>query len=243
MVRTAAMDKIIIALDVEELDGARKLVGLLKDHVDAFKIGKQLFTRYGPEAVRMIHERGGKVFLDLKFHDIPTTVAKASREVTRLGVFMFNIHAMGGFDMMRQAVNAVHEMAFSLNCERPKVLAVTVLTSLGPEDLQRIGISADVEELVIRFARLGKDAGVDGVVASPREIGAIKKEYGSDFLVVTPGIRPMSSEGHDQKRTMTPVEAIQTGADYIVVGRPVTQAPDPLAVVKSIIDELVTKKS
>jgi orotidine-5'-phosphate decarboxylase len=243
MVRTAAMDKIIIALDVEELDGALKLVGLLKDHVGAFKIGKQLFTRYGPEAVRMIHERGGKVFLDLKFHDIPTTVAKASREVTRLGVFMFNIHAMGGFDMMRQAVNAVHEMAFSLNCERPKVLAVTVLTSLGPEDLQRIGISADVEELVIRFARLGKDAGVDGVVASPREIGAIKKEYGSDFLVVTPGIRPMSSEGHDQKRTMTPGEAIQTGADYIVVGRPVTQAPDPLAVVKSIIDELVTKKS
>lgn len=243
MVRTAAMDKIIIALDVEELDGARKLVLLLKDHVGAFKIGKQLFTRYGPEAVRMIHERGGKVFLDLKFHDIPTTVAKASREVTRLGVFMFNIHAMGGFDMMRQAVNAVHEMAFSLNCERPKVLAVTVLTSLGPEDLQRIGISADVEELVIRFARLGKDAGVDGVVASPREIGAIKKEYGSDFLVVTPGIRPMSSEGHDQKRTMTPGEAIQTGADYIVVGRPVTQAPDPLAVVKSIIDELVTKKS
>lgn len=243
MVRTAAMDKIIIALDVEELDGALKLVGLLKDHVGAFKIGKQLFTRYGPEAVRMIHECSARVFLDLKFHDIPTTVAKASREVTRLGVFMFNIHAMGGFDMMRQAVNAVHEMAFSLNCERPKVLAVTVLTSLGPEDLQRIGISADVEELVIRFARLGKDAGVDGVVASPREIGAIKKEYGSDFLVVTPGIRPESSEGHDQKRTMTPGEAIQTGADYIVVGRPVTQAPDPLAVVKSIIDEIATKKS
>jgi len=238
MAKTAAMDKIIIALDVEKLDDALKLAGLLKEHVGAFKIGKQLFTRYGPEAVRMIHECGGRVFLDLKFHDIPATVAKASREVTRLEVFMFNIHAMGGFDMMSQAVNAVHEMALSLNCARPKILAVTVLTSLGTEDLQSVGISADVEELVIKFARLGKDAGVDGVVASPREIRAIKKEYGNDFLVVTPGIRPKSSELQDQKRTMTPGEAIRAGADYIVVGRPVTQAHDPLAVVKNIVKEL-----
>ena len=238
MAKTPAMDKIIIALDVEDLNDALKLAGLLKEHVGAFKIGKQLFTRYGPEAVRMIHECGGRVFLDLKFHDIPATVAKATREVTRLEVFMFNIHSMGGFDMMSQAVNAVREMALSLNCIRPKILAVTVLTSLGTEDLQRFGISADVEELVIRLARLGKDAGVDGVVASPREVPAIKKECGSDFIVVTPGIRPGFSEEHDQKRTMTPGEAICAGADYIVVGRPVTQAPDPLSVVKNIIKEL-----
>jgi orotidine-5'-phosphate decarboxylase len=233
-----AKDKIIIALDVEELDKAQELVGLLKDHVGAFKIGKQLFTRYGPEAVRGIHASGGKVFLDLKFHDIPTTVAKASLEVARLGVFMFNMHAMGGFEMMRQAMAAVQEAAATLHCSRPRVLAVTVLTSLGSVDLKRAGFSADLEQLVTGLACLAKDAGLDGVVASPKEINAIKKVCGNEFLVVTPGIRPESSELNDQKRTLTPGEAIQTGADYIVVGRPVTRAPDPLAIVKNILKEL-----
>jgi len=238
MVNNDAIAKIIIALDVEELDSARELVSLLKDHVGAFKIGKQLFTRYGPEAVRMIHESSGKVFLDLKFHDIPTTVARAALEVSRLGVFMFNVHATGGFDMMRQAVTAVHAAASASNCDRPLILAVTVLTSLGPEDLQRIGFSAGIEKLVTGHACLAKDAGLDGVVASPKEIKAIKKQCGNDFLVVTPGIRPPASGHNDQKRTMTPGQAMQAGADYIVVGRPVTRAPDPLAVVKSIIKEL-----
>ena len=231
-------DRIIIALDVEELGEARDIAGLLKDHVGAFKIGKQMFTRYGTQAIDVVHALGGRVFLDLKYHDIPTTVAKASCEAARHGVFMFNMHALGGFEMMSQAAAAVGEMPSEPGLARPKMLAVTVLTSLGAEDLDRVGITSDVEALVIRLARLAKDAGMDGVVASPKEIGPVKKECGNDFLVVTPGIRPESSRMDDQKRTMTPAEAVRSGADYIVVGRPVTRAPDPLAAVKGIIREV-----
>lgn len=238
MATTPPKNKIIIALDFEELDRARELVVLLKDHVGAFKIGKQLFTRYGPESVRLIHGHGGRVFLDLKFHDIPTTVAKASREAARLGVFIFNIHALGGFDMMQQAVDTISRIEPFLSSDKPKILAVTLLTSLGPEDLKRVGFSDDTDGLVIRLARLAKDAGVDGVVASPQEIKAVKKQCGEQFLVVTPGIRPEASLPYDQKRIMTPRAAVRTGADYIIVGRPVTQASDPLAVVKKIIAEL-----
>ncbi len=238
MNKSRAGSRIIIALDVEELDSAKQLVACLKDYVGAFKIGKQLFTRYGPEAVRMIHEKGGQVFLDLKFHDIPTTVAKASREVARLGVFMFNMHALGGFDMMKQAAASVRDMAASADCSAPIMLAVTVLTSCGPEDLQRVGLSLDIDELVRQLAQLAKDAGMDGVVASPREIRLIKEQCGSEFLVVTPGIRPAQSGQDDQKRIMTPREAVQAGANYIVVGRPVTQAPDPVAVVQAIGREI-----
>lgn len=231
-------NKIIIALDVEELLEAQKLVDILHDKVGAFKIGKQLFTRCGPEALRMIHDRGGRVFLDLKFHDIPATVAHASCEAARHGVFMFNMHALGGFAMMKQAVDAVSALSRSLNRPRPVLLAVTVLTSLGPEDLQQIGITSPLEELVTRLARLARDAGMDGVVASPREIRTIKDACGKEFLVVTPGIRPRESAAHDQKRIMTPAEAVQAGADYIVVGRPVTGAADPRTAVQKIIDEL-----
>jgi len=235
---TAARDKIIIALDVEELDSARRLAELLSGSVGAFKIGKQLFTRYGPEALQLIHGLGGRVFLDLKFHDIPTTVAKASCEAARHGIFMFNMHALGGFAMMQQAADAVRGMAGALKRPRPLLLAVTVLTSHGPEDLRPLGITAGIDELVVRLARLAKDAGLDGVVASPREIGLIKKACGNDFVVVTPGIRPKAADAQDQKRTMTPAEAVMAGADYIVVGRPVTGAGDPLAAVRAIEDEL-----
>ncbi|MEI6125215.1 MAG: orotidine-5'-phosphate decarboxylase [Pseudomonadota bacterium] len=238
MNKTAAKDKIIIALDVEDLGSAKKCAALLCGHVGAFKIGKQLFTHYGPEALQLIHGLGGRVFLDLKFHDIPSTVAKASCEAARHGVFMFNMHALGGGAMMRQAAASVADLARSLSAARPLLLAVTVLTSHGPEDLTPLGISASLDELVIRLARLAQDAGMDGVVASPREIQAIKKECGKAFLVVTPGVRPKSADLNDQKRTMTPAEAVQAGADYIVIGRPVTEAPDPLAVVRSIVDEL-----
>ena len=230
--------RIITALDVDELEKAKSLVRLLRDEVAAFKIGKQLFTRCGPDAVKMVHDEGGRVFLDLKFHDIPTTVAKASLEVMRLGVFMFNLHASGGLDMMKKAVSEIQERAAKTGQGKPILLAVTVLTSQGPEDLKRLGISRSMEEMVVSLAALAKEAGVDGVVASPKEIKAIREACGNDFVIVTPGIRPASSSKDVQKRIMTPLEAITAGADYIVVGRPITQAEDPLAAARSINNEL-----
>jgi orotidine-5'-phosphate decarboxylase len=233
-------DKIIIALDVEELEQARRLVGMLQGHAGAFKIGKQLFTRCGPAVLQMIHGQGGRVFLDLKFHDIPTTVAKASCEAVRHNVFMFNMHALGGAAMMQQAVAEVSRLTREQHLPRPVMLAVTVLTSMGQQDLQSLGITLPLAELVIRLARSARDAGMDGVVASPQETAMIKKECGRQFLVVTPGIRPAAAQSHDQKRTMTPAQAVRSGSDYIVVGRPVTEAPDPLAALKTIIAELET---
>ena len=230
--------RIIVALDVDELEKAKNLVKLLKNEVAAFKIGKQLFTRCGPDAVKMVHDQGGRVFLDLKFHDIPTTVAKASVEVMRLGVFMFNMHASGGLDMMKKAVSEVKEKALEKGEAKPIILAVTVLTSQGPEDLKRLGIHMGMEEMVVNLACLAKEAGIDGVVASPKEIQAIRKTCGNDFVIVTPGIRPASSSKDDQKRIMTPIEAVNAGADYIVVGRPITQAEDPLSAAQSINNEL-----
>jgi len=211
-------------------------VELLHDEVGAFKIGKQLFTASGPDAVRSIQGLGGRVFLDLKFHDIPTTVAKASVEAARLGAFMFNMHALGGFAMMQEAVKAVR--ALSDGKLQPLMIAVTVLTSMGPDDLKPLGITLPVDELVVRLALLAKEAGMNGVVASPREIRLIKKACGPDFLVVTPGIRPAGAEANDQKRAMTPGEAVQAGADFIVVGRPITHSPDPQAAARSIAGEI-----
>jgi len=233
MTLTIPPHKIIVALDVEELDQARRLISLLQDRVGAFKIGKQLFTRYGPEAVQLVQAAGGKVFLDLKFHDIPSTVAKASREVTRHGVFMFNVHALGGLAMMQQAAQAVREMAASRGSARPLVLAVTVLTSLESPDLALLGLGPDVAQLAVRLALLAQQAGLDGVVASPREIEDLRRACGPTFLIVTPGIR-LAAAQDDQKRTMAPAEALHAGADYLVVGRPVTQAPDPRTAISMI---------
>ena len=231
-------NRIILALDVDELKRARELVSLLKSDAGIFKIGKQLFTRYGPQAITMVHDLGGEVFLDLKFHDIPNTVAKAAEEAVRHGVFMFNVHASGGFEMMQQAMSAVQAKAAALKQRKPLVLAVTVLTSLSAADLSALGINGTVAEQVVRLARLARSAGLDGVVASPHEIEMIKEECGRDFLVVTPGVRPAASAAGDQKRVLTPGEAIRGGADYIVVGRPVTSAPDPLKAVQDIIKEI-----
>lgn len=236
-----AKDKIIVALDVEHMAQALKLVELLHDDVGAFKIGKQLFTSTGPDAVRRIHGLGGRVFLDLKFHDIPTTVAKASVEAARHGVFMFNMHALGGSAMMQEAVQAVRlEPGIQ---KQPLMIAVTVLTSMGPGDLLPLGITLPVDELVVRLALLARDAGMNGVVASPREIGLIKKACGPDFLVVTPGIRPRGADANDQKRAMSPAEAVLAGADFIVVGRPITHAPDPQAAARSIAGEIASALS
>jgi orotidine-5'-phosphate decarboxylase len=233
-----AEDKIIIALDVETLEQAQGLVALLKNSSAMFKVGKQMFTRYGPEMITMIHEQGGTVFLDLKFHDIPNTVAKAAEEVVRHGVCMFNVHAMGGFEMMKQTVEAVRMKAATLHTKPPRILAVTVLTSLGGSDLALVGITAPIQDQVLRLAQLARTAGIDGVVASPQEIEIIKRECGQDFLVITPGVRPKEAASNDQKRTLTPGEALKRGADYIVIGRPVTQASDPLRALKKIIGEI-----
>lgn len=233
MSNPSAKDKIIVALDVESMDKALALAELLCGEVGAFKIGKQLFTATGPDAVRGIHERGGRIFLDLKFHDIPTTVAKAALEAARLGVFMFNMHALGGAEMMRQSVRAVRQAGLD-----SLLIAVTVLTSMGTDDLKPLGIDIPVDKLVVRLARLAQEAGMNGVVASPHEIGLIKKACGPGFLVVTPGIRPAGSDANDQKRAMTPGEAVQAGADFIVVGRPITSAADPKAAARGIAEAI-----
>ncbi len=231
-------DKIIFALDMEHFGEAQRWVKLLKDHVGIFKIGKQLFTHAGPKVVDMIRQKGQKVFLDLKFHDIPNTVAKAGEEATKLGVAMFNLHALGGFEMMKKTVDASRATAKSLGIPKPLILAVTILTSMDEEILKEVGVQGPLIEEVGRLAFLSMKAGVDGVVASPQEIGIIRERCGEKFLIVTPGIRHPSDKRDDQKRTMSPKEAIAAGANYLVIGRPIKEAKDPLEAVQKIIEDI-----
>jgi orotidine-5'-phosphate decarboxylase len=231
-------DKIIFALDVEHFGEAQRWVKLLKDHVGIFKIGKQLFTHTGPKVVDMIRQKGQKVFLDLKFHDIPNTVAKAGEEATKLGVAMFNLHALGGFEMMKKTVDASRATAKSLGIPKPLILAVTILTSMDEETLKEVGVQGPLIEEVGRLAFLSMKAGVDGVVASPQEIGIIRERCGEKFLIVTPGIRHPFDKRDDQKRTMSPKEAIAAGANYLVIGRPIKEAKDPLEAVQKIIEDI-----
>jgi orotidine-5'-phosphate decarboxylase len=231
-------DKIIFALDVEHFSEAQKWVNLLKGHVGMFKVGKQLFTHAGPKVVDMIRQKGQKVFLDLKFHDIPNTVAKAGEEATKLNVAMFNLHALGGFEMMRKTVEASKAKAKSLSIPRPLILAVTILTSMDDETIKEVGIQGPILEQVGRLAHLAMKGGVDGVVASPQEIGIIRQKCGEKFLIVTPGIRAPSDKKDDQKRTLTPKEAIAAGANYLVIGRPIKEAKDPLEAVQRIIEDI-----
>ena len=233
-----AHERIIVALDVEQIDAAERLVRQLSGQVGAFKIGKQLFTRYGPAVVAMVHAHGGRVFLDLKYHDIPATVARAAREAVRLGVWMFNVHALGGAAMMREAVHAAREMAHVRGVPAPIMLGVTVLTSMTAEDLAPLGITLPVPDLVTVLARQARQAGLDGVVASAREVALIRQACGRECVVVTPGIRPAGSQADDQKRTTTPGGALQAGADYLVVGRPIIAAPDPAAAAAAIGAEI-----
>ena len=227
--------RLIFALDVASTTEAIELVELLRDEVGMFKVGKQLFLHAGPEIIRQIKERGGEVFLDLKFHDIPRTVAKAGAEATRLGVRMFDLHASGSVAMMRQTIAEVNKVSRTEHLVRPKLLAVTVLTSLNTEDLKRVGVRSGVENQVVRLARLAREAGMDGVVASPHEVARIRKECGRRFLIVTPGIRPPKGSLDDQKRVLTPEEAIRAGANYLVVGSPIRDAADPAAAARSIV--------
>lgn len=232
------MDKLIVALDVDNEKRAVELVDVLKNNVKFFKVGFELFSSCGPRIVEIIKEKDCEVFLDLKFHDIPNTVAKAASSITRLGVFMFNVHALGGYDMMKETVDVVADEAERLNIERPRIIAVTVLTSMGEKELKKIGVSGNMEHAVLKLANLAKKAGLDGVVASPSEAKLIRKELGKDFLIVTPGVRPACVSTHDQKRVATPKEAIKAGADFIVVGRPIIEANSPEEAALDIIKEM-----
>ncbi|MFY9473539.1 MAG: orotidine-5'-phosphate decarboxylase [Tepidanaerobacteraceae bacterium] len=223
--------KVIIALDTPDEQKALELVKLLKHKVSVFKVGLELFCSEGPVIVNKINDLGCKVFLDLKFHDIPNTVAGAARAALSTGAFMFNVHASGGREMMRK----VREMIDAAELpEKPIVIAVTVLTSLDESDLNDINISKSPLEQVKTLALLTKESGLDGVVASPREITAIREVAGQDFVIVTPGVRPAWAQAGDQKRIMTPAEALDAGASYIVVGRPVTAAPNPVEAIDKL---------
>ncbi|UCD71377.1 MAG: orotidine-5'-phosphate decarboxylase [Syntrophobacterales bacterium] len=231
-------ERLIFALDVERFGDAQKLAGLLKGHVGLFKVGKQLFTHAGPKVIDMIRNKGERIFLDLKFHDIPNTVAKAAEEATKLGSAMFTVHSMGGYEMMKRAVESSRNIAKHLNIPRPLILAVTILTSMDEVILEEVGIKTPLKQQVVRLATLAKRAGVNGVIASPREIRLIRDHCGAHFLIVTPGVRPASATKDDQKRTLTPGEAVRAGADYIVVGRPIKEADDPVKAADEIVEEI-----
>jgi orotidine-5'-phosphate decarboxylase len=238
MTRDEARRRIIFALDVENRADAERWVTLLTGQVGMFKVGKQLFTSSGPDIVRLIRERGGEVFLDLKYHDIPNTVAMATLEAARLGVQLVNMHALGGFEMMATTRQTLERE--SRGKERPKLLAVTILTSSTEETLRGVGIDLPVREMVVKLSRLARSAGIDGVVASPLEVPLIREACGKEFLIVTPGVRPSSVAVDDQKRVMTPAEAVRAGADYLVIGRPIAASADPIAACEAIVDEIVT---
>ena len=233
-----ARERLIFALDVDEFEEAERWVKLLHDKVGVFKVGKQLFTRCGPEVVHMIRGEGADVFLDLKYHDIPNTVAMAGVEAAKLGVRMFNLHALGGRQMMERAAAELDRRCSKGSPERPLLLAVTILTSATAETLREVGIDRPVDEMVPRLALLAQQAGLDGVVASPKEVGLIRAACGEDFAIVTPGVRPSFAALDDQKRVATPGEAIAAGADYLVIGRPISAAADPVAAAEQILEEM-----
>jgi orotidine-5'-phosphate decarboxylase len=230
-------EKIIVALDVGSRQEALSLVSRLKG-AQVFKIGMELFTAEGPGLLEEITGQRKKAFLDLKYHDIPNTVAGAVRSAARHGVFMLTLHASGGKEMLAKAREAAAQEAAKSGKSRPYLLGVTVLTSLKEAELKDIGTFAPVTEQVLRLASLTKKAGLDGIVCAPQEIEIIKKELGKDFIVVTPGIRPAWAAAHDQKRIMTPAEALKKGADYLVIGRPITAAPSPREAFLKIVEEL-----
>jgi orotidine-5'-phosphate decarboxylase len=222
------MNPILVALDVESAAKAVELADVLRGSVGGFKIGKQLFTAAGPAMVRELTSRGDRVFLDLKFHDIPNTVAGAVQSAIGTGAWMVNVHASGGRAMMTAAAEAARKTAEKLQQPRPLVIGVTVLTSMDDQALKEIGVARGMVDQVVHLATLAQASGLDGVVASPQEITAIRNACGPDFQIVTPGIRPADQQGKDdQARTLTPAEAVAAGASYLVIGRPITAAPNP----------------
>ncbi len=231
-----AKERIIVALDTKEEATALEWIETLHEHVGAFKIGLELFLSTGPRFVRQITSQGARVFLDLKFHDIPNTVKGAVSAATQLGVWMLNVHASGGGAMIQAAADAIK----ASNLEDPPILlGVTMLTSIDSDTMKAIGVEASIEEQVIRLARLAQQNGAKGVVASAHEARAIKQACGRKFVVVTPGVRPaFAQKQDDQKRKATPAKAIQNGADYLVIGRPITQANDMIDAARRIAEEI-----
>lgn len=231
-------ERIIVALDVPTADEARGLVAELGTAVGAFKVGMQLFTAAGPEFVCELTQGGVRVFLDLKYHDIPNTVAAAGLEACKMGVWMFNLHASGGQEMMQRTVDTVAEYCDVTRTHRPLIIGVTVLTSSDGQTLEETGVSGNLDEQVSRLARLTFEAGLDGVVASPREVSFVRKAVNEPgFLTVTPGIRGRDATSDDQRRVTTIGEALAGGSDFVVIGRPILAAADPLAVVERLVEE------
>lgn len=223
-------NKVIVALDYETRKEAMQLVDQLDPSLCRLKVGKEMFTTLGTEFVKELQKRHFDVFLDLKFHDIPNTVARAVRSAADLGVWMVDMHASGGLRMMEAAKKILEPYGK----DAPILIAITVLTSMEEADLLQIGVNTSPEEHVIRLARLSQRAGLDGVVCSPQEVEILRQRCGDDFKLITPGIRPEGSQLGDQRRVMTPREAIDAGSDYLVIGRPITQAADPIAILKQI---------
>lgn len=243
---THPRSSLIVALDFDSLSSALKFAKQIADLVGMFKIGSQLFTSAGPEAVRQVAALGTGIFLDLKFHDIPNTVAGAVLSVAAMpGVQLVNVHALGGTAMMQAAMQAV-SAGVPMGADRTRLLAVTILTSMDQKAIREVGIGGAPKDRVVKLAKLAKKAGVDGVVASVQEAKAIRKACGRDFLIVTPGVRPKAKSTDamqdDQARTATPTEAIRAGADYLVVGRPILSASDPRAATQEIVEEIGAAK-
>jgi len=232
----ASDSRIIVALDFPSAEQALALVTRLSPELCRLKVGKELFTRAGPQLVERLVQQDFDVFLDLKFHDIPNTVAAACRAATELGVWMLNVHALGGREMMQAAREAINSAA-----HKPLLIAVTILTSMNEAALREVGLTKSAQEHVLALAALAKTAGLDGVVCSAQEAKSLKAALGQDFKLVTPGIRPSGAATGDQKRVMTPGAAIQAGANYLVIGRPVTQAADPVAVLEDIRQEIAQR--
>ena len=230
-------NKVIVALDYADATSALKLVNQLDPTLCKLKVGKELFTAAGPQLIEQLVAKNYDVFLDLKFHDIPTTVAKACQAAAKLGVWMLNVHASGGSAMMHAAAEAV-DIGSQGNRNKPSLIAVTVLTSMNQANLTEIGVGENVQEQVLKLAKLSQQSGLDGVVCSAQEAQLLRQYLPTEFLLVTPGIRPATASLDDQNRVLTPAQAIKMGANYLVIGRPVTQAVDPIAALIAINDEI-----
>lgn len=234
----SAKDRLIVALDVDTKNHALSLVDELKPYVGLFKIGSQLFTSEGPNLISEVIRREAKVFLDLKYHDIPNTVASAVVAATRLGVSICNVHALGGLEMMSQVREECEKVSARENLTKPILLAVTVLTSHDQNSINDLGINEFLKDLVVRLAKLTAKAGLDGVVASAHEITLVRQAVESPFIILTPGLRPSWTSNQDQKRVMTPEQALINGADYLVIGRPIIADPSPSSAAQKILESL-----
>lgn len=235
----SAKDRVVLSLDVDSKDKAIKLVKDLKDYVGTFKVGMQLFHAEGPEIIRAIHDEGGRIFYDGKFHDIPNTVARASESIIEHGITFFNLHILGGSKMMKACVEAANDRAKEKDLPKPIILGVTILTSLGQRTLtQELGVESLLGDYIVKLAKLAKESGLSGVVASASEAKEIRKACGDKFVILTPAIRPTWAALNDQIRVLTPRDAIRSGSNFLVVGRPITQARDPVAAAQLILDEI-----